>query len=96
MALHPAVSAFTDFSDSELGNELSAAPSLAWRASFLRPPARLTSTTYTPEIGRLGLNGAMVHFRTAPHRLRFRLRRIDRWVQYANTVLAFSPTVRRT
>jgi hypothetical protein len=50
---------------------LSAAPSPAWRAAFLRPPATLTSARYTPELGRLGLHGATVHFRTAPHRLRF-------------------------
>jgi hypothetical protein len=66
---------------------LGAAPSLAWRAAFLRPPARLTSARYTPELGRLGLTGATVHFRTAPHRVRFWLRRVDRWVAYANSVV---------
>lgn len=66
---------------------LTAAPSREWRAAFLRPPPRLTSATSTPEIGRVGLHGATVHFRTAPHRLRFWLRRIDRWIAYANSVV---------
>ncbi len=35
----------------------------------------------------MGLNRAAVHFRTAPHRLRFWLRRIDRWIEYANSVV---------
>jgi hypothetical protein len=67
--------------------ELSAAPSAAWRAAFLRPPATLTTVTYTPELGRLGLEGTRVHFRTAPSRLHIWLRRIDRWVAYANSVV---------
>jgi hypothetical protein len=66
---------------------LSAVPSPEWRAAFLRPPTRLTSARYTPELGRLGLDGATVIFRTAPHRARHWLRRIDRWVQYANSVV---------
>jgi hypothetical protein len=35
---------------------LSAVPSRAWRAAFLRPPTGLTSARFTPELGRLGLN----------------------------------------
>jgi hypothetical protein len=66
---------------------LSAVPSRPWRAAFLRPPVRLTSARYTPEIGRVGLHRATVHFRTTPHRLRFWLRRVDRWVEYANSVV---------
>jgi hypothetical protein len=67
--------------------ELTVVPSPPWRAAFLRPPARLTSAQYTPEFGRVGLTRATVHFRTAPHRMRFWLRRIDRWVEYANSVV---------
>ena len=68
--------------------ELTVVPSPPWRAAFLRPPARLTSAQYTPELGRVGLNGATVHFRTAPHRARLWLRRIDCWIRYANSVVA--------
>ena len=67
--------------------ELSATPSPPWRAAFLRPPARLTRSRYTPELGRLSLDGATVLFRTAPDRLERWQRRIDRWVQYANSVV---------
>ena len=35
----------------------------------------------------MGLSRATVHFRTAPHRVRFWLRRIDRWIAYANSVV---------
>ncbi len=54
---------------------------------FLRPPARLTTARYTPELGRLEMHGATVLFRTTSPRARFWLRRIDRWVQYANSVI---------
>lgn len=67
--------------------DLSAAPSPAWCAAFLRPPARLTSARYTPELGRLGLAGARVTFRTTPPWLHAWLRRIDTWVEYANSVV---------
>jgi hypothetical protein len=67
--------------------ELSAAPSRVWRASFLRPPARLRTTKFTPELGRLGLDGARVTFRTSPPHLHQWLRRIDRWIAYANSVV---------
>ena len=66
---------------------LSAVPSPVWRAAFLRPPTRLISPRYRPELGRLGLHRATVHFRTAPDRARFWLRRIDRWIAYANSVV---------
>jgi hypothetical protein len=66
---------------------LSAVPSRVWRAAFLRPPSGLTTTRYTPELGRLGLDGARVSFRTSPPYLHQWLRRIDRWIAYANSVV---------
>ena len=66
---------------------LSAVPSRAWRAAFLRPPPALTPVRYTPELGRLGLEGARVSFRTSPPHLHRWLRRIDRWIEYANSVV---------
>jgi hypothetical protein len=68
--------------------ELSAAPSRVWRAAFLRPPQRLRTTRFTPELGRLGLDGTRVTFRTTPLQLHRWLRRIDRWIAYANSVVA--------
>jgi hypothetical protein len=68
--------------------ELSARPPPAWRAAFLRPPARLTTARMTPELGRLELTGHRVTFRTIPARLHAWLRRIDRWIAYANSVVA--------
>jgi hypothetical protein len=67
--------------------ELSATPSPAWRAAFLRPPARLITARGTPELGRLELDGARVTFRTIPARLHAWVRRIDRWIAYANSVV---------
>ena len=66
---------------------LSTAPSLAWRAAFLRPPPRLTTATATPERARLDLRGTRVTFRTTPPQLHRWLRRIDRWIAYANSVV---------
>jgi hypothetical protein len=66
---------------------LSAVPSPAWRAAFLRPPPAPTTARYTPELGRLGLAGARVTFRTSPSYLHQWLRRIDRWIEYANSVV---------
>ena len=66
---------------------LSAVPSRVWRAAFLRPPPGLTTTRFTPELGRLGLDGARVTFRTSPPHLHQWLRRIDRWIAYANSVV---------
>jgi hypothetical protein len=62
-------------------------PTRVWRAAFLRPPRRLISARYTPELGRLGLHGTTVHFRTTPDRARLWLKRIDRWITYANSVV---------
>jgi hypothetical protein len=42
--------------------ELSVVPSPPWRAAFLRPPPALRTTRFTPELGRLGLDGARVTF----------------------------------
>jgi hypothetical protein len=67
--------------------ELSAVPSPAWRAAFLRPSPALTTARYTPKLGRLGLEGVRVTFRTSPPQLHQWLRRIDRWVEYANSVV---------
>jgi hypothetical protein len=62
-------------------------PSRAWRAVFLRPPPALTRGRFTPEAARLGLDGATVIFRTTPRQLTAWVRRIDRWVAYANSVI---------
>jgi hypothetical protein len=67
--------------------ELSATPSRAWRAAFLRPPPKLLTSKSTPELGRLGLDGPRITFRTIPARLHAWLRRIDRWIAYANSVV---------
>jgi hypothetical protein len=67
--------------------ELSATPSPAWRAAFLRPPVRLTSPRSTPEFGRVELTRHRVTFRTIPAKLHAWLRRIDRWIAYANSVV---------
>ncbi len=67
--------------------ELSAAPSKAWRATFLRPPPALTTTKYTPGRAWLGIEGRRVTFRTIPARVHAWLRWIDRWVAYANSVV---------
>jgi hypothetical protein len=67
---------------------LSAVPSRAWRAAFLRPPARLVTPRYVPELARVGLDGPTVLFRTGPQQARFWLKRIDRWIAYANSVVA--------
>jgi hypothetical protein len=66
---------------------LSRAPSPAWRAAFLRPPARVTTVTYQPELCRLDLQGANVLFRTTPAKLQHWLRRIDAWICHANSVV---------
>jgi hypothetical protein len=66
---------------------LTAVPSPAWRAAFLQPPARLIRATATQELARLGLDGARLHFRTTPPRLHYWLRWIDRWIDYANSVV---------
>ena len=66
---------------------LSGAPSSAWRVAFLRPPTRLVTARYSPEVGRVGLGGNAVHFRTTPDKLDAWLYRIDQWIAYANSVV---------
>ena len=66
---------------------LTAAPSPEWRAAFLRPPTNLITAQYTPELGRLGLYGDRVIFRTTPAQIPGWLRRIDQWITYANSVV---------
>ncbi len=46
--------------------DLTATPSRAWRAVFLRPPPALTTADHTPDIGRVAVLGHTVHFRAAP------------------------------
>ena len=67
--------------------QLTATPSRAWRAAFVRPPGRLTSERYTPDVGRVVVQSASVVFRTAPQELDGWLRRIDRWIAYANSIV---------
>jgi hypothetical protein len=45
------------------------------------------SADRTPEVGRVALHGTTVHFRTAPRNLGAWLRRIDRWIAYANSIV---------
>jgi hypothetical protein len=66
---------------------LNGVPSRAWRAAFLKPPAHLVTRRYVPELARVGLDGATVLFRTGPPQARFWLKRIDRWIAYANSVV---------
>ena len=66
---------------------LSAAPSPEWRAAFLRPPSRMTRPTARPGLARVELHGPEVWFRCTPSRLHFWLRWIDRWVDYANSIV---------
>jgi hypothetical protein len=66
---------------------LTTVASPAWRAAFLRPPPRLMTMQYTPDLGRVGLTSGTIHFRTIPARARFWLKRIDRWIEYANSVV---------
>jgi len=67
--------------------ELWAAPSPQWRAAFLRPPPSLITANRTPEVGRVAIHGATLHFRAAPRHLTAWLRRIDRWIGYANSLV---------
>jgi hypothetical protein len=61
--------------------------SQAWRAAFLHPPAGLTTRRHTPEVAGLEIHGPRVTLRTIPARLHAWLRRIDRWIAYANSVV---------
>ena len=67
--------------------DLYTAPSPQWRAAFLRPPPALITADRTPEIGRVAIHGVTVHFRAAPRHLDSWLRRIDRWIAYANSIV---------
>jgi hypothetical protein len=67
--------------------DLTAAPSPAWRAVFLRPPPAVMTADHTPDIGRVAIHGSTVHFRAAPQYRGDRLRRIDQWIAYANSVV---------
>jgi hypothetical protein len=67
--------------------DLTAAPSPAWRAVFLRLPPALTTAAHTPDIGRVAVHGRTVHFRAAPQHRGDWLRRIDRWIAYANSIV---------
>ena len=67
---------------------LTAIPSREWRAAFVRPPGRLTSVRYTPDVGRVTVQNAGIHFRTASAQVTEWLHRIDRWIAYANSVVA--------
>jgi hypothetical protein len=64
---------------------LTASPSRPWRAAFVRPPARMTTARYTPHA--VNLDGATVIVKTTPADLQTWLRRIDRWIAYANSVV---------
>ena len=68
--------------------DLTAAPPREWRAAFLRPPPALITADRTAEVGRVAIHGTTVHFRTVPRHLEAWLRRIDRWIAYANSVVA--------
>jgi hypothetical protein len=68
--------------------DLWTAPSPHWRAAFLRPPLALITDDRTPELGRVAIHGATLHFRAAPQHVDAWLRRIDRWIVYANSVVA--------
>jgi hypothetical protein len=66
---------------------LTAIPSPEWRAALVRPPGRLTSVRYAPDVGRVTVQKAGIHFRTAPDEVDGWLRRLDRWIAYANSVV---------
>ena len=68
--------------------DLTAMPSVAWRVAFFQPPSHLTGFGSTPYVRRLYLHGVTVYFRTAPRYLGRWLRRIDRWIAYANSVVS--------
>ena len=49
--------------------DLTAAPTPAWRAAFLRPPPALITADRTAEVGRVAIHGTTVHVRTVPRHL---------------------------
>jgi hypothetical protein len=63
---------------------LSAVPSPGWRAVFVRTPARLGPSPFTPD--GIDLQGSAAIFRDAPSKVQDWLRRIDRWIAYADSV----------
>jgi len=67
--------------------DLNTAPSPAWRIAFLNPPLAFTTAQHTPALGHLEIHGPRLTFRTIPVRLHGWLRRIDRWIEYANSVV---------
>ena len=67
--------------------KLSHVPSPAWRAVFLRPPNRLRTSTFTPDLGRVDLRGDAMIFRTPQGRLDVWLDPIDTSIAYANSVV---------
>jgi hypothetical protein len=67
--------------------ELWAGPSLQSRAAFLRPAPSLITADRTPEVGRVAVHGVTLHFRAAPRHLPAWLRRVDRWIDYANSIV---------
>ena len=67
---------------------LTAIPSPAWRAVFVRPPGRLITARYAPDFGRVTVQKGAIHFRTAPAEVDGWLRQFDRWIAYANSVVA--------
>lgn len=47
----------------------------------------LISAERTPAVGRVAIHGATLHFRTAPRHFGGWLRRIDKWIGYANSIV---------
>ena len=66
---------------------LSATPSIKWRAAFFRPPPQLVDARFTPELGRVGITGAALYFRTTPAHRHAWLDRIGDWIGYANSMV---------
>lgn len=52
-----------------------------------RSPSLITGDR-TPEAGRVAIHGATLHFGAAPPHLTEWLRQVDRWIGYANSVVA--------
>jgi hypothetical protein len=75
--------------------DLTATPSSAWRVAFFHPPSHLTGPRSKPYVRRLYVHEVTVHFRTAPRYLGRWLRRIDRWIAYANSVMTVTSTESR-
>ena len=57
------------------------------RAAFLRPRLPLVTAERTPEVGRVAIHGATLHFRTAPRPHGGWLPRIGKWIGYANSIV---------